>query len=55
MAPLDKTKMNRKVARAWLTRNAKTLEAELDRRDITAVELRSLVEDYIRCSSAFSK
>ena len=55
MAPFDKAEMNRKVAKAWLTRHANTLEAELDRRDITAVEIRSLVKDYIRCSSAFSK
>ena len=48
MAPYDEAKKNRKVARAWLTRHTNTLEAELDRRDITAVELRALVEDFNR-------
>ena len=47
MAPIDEARKNRKVARHWLTRHTNTLEAALGR-DISAVELTRLVEDYNR-------
>ena len=45
---LTTAKKNRKIARAHLTKHTTTLSAELDRDDITAVELRSILEEYTR-------
>ena len=45
---LSEAKKNRKIERAHLTKHTNTLSTELDREDITAVELQSLLDEFVR-------